>query len=75
MSVVQPMMISGLEVWPLVEGGKGVAVSSGRSAGAWAGGRRRRHLLRRQPRRRSTRMASTSRWSIAAATGSSGTRS
>lgn len=37
MSVVQPMMISGLEVWPLVEGGKGVAVSNGRSAGAWAG--------------------------------------
>ena len=36
MSVVQPMMISGLEVWPLVEGGKGVAVSNGRSAGAWA---------------------------------------
>ncbi len=36
MSIVQPMMISGLEVWPLVEGGKGVAVSSGRSAGAWA---------------------------------------
>ena len=37
MSVVQPMVISGLEVWPLIEGGKGVAVSSGRSAGAWAG--------------------------------------
>ena len=36
MSVVQPMVISGLEVWPLIEGGKGVAVSSGRSAGAWA---------------------------------------
>ena len=36
MSVVQPMVLSGLEVWPLVEGGKGVAVSSGRSAGAWA---------------------------------------
>ena len=36
MSVVQPMLVSGLEVWPLVEGGKGVAVSSGRSAGAWA---------------------------------------
>lgn len=34
MSIVQPMMISGLEVWPLVEGGKGVAVSNGRSAGA-----------------------------------------
>ncbi|MFO1072971.1 MAG: nitronate monooxygenase [Geminicoccaceae bacterium] len=36
MSVVQPMMMSGLEVWPLVEGGKGVAVSNGRSAGHWA---------------------------------------
>ncbi|MEK0084930.1 NAD(P)H-dependent flavin oxidoreductase [Benzoatithermus flavus] len=36
MSIVQPMMMSGLEVWPLVEGGKGVAVSNGRSAGAWA---------------------------------------
>jgi nitronate monooxygenase len=36
MSVVAPMVISGAEVWPLVEGGKGVAVSNGRSAGAWA---------------------------------------
>src|SRR4051794_41921808 len=36
MSVVQPMVLSGAEVWPLVEGGKGVAVSNGRSAGAWA---------------------------------------
>ncbi|SNB52124.1 NAD(P)H-dependent flavin oxidoreductase YrpB, nitropropane dioxygenase family [Arboricoccus pini] len=36
MSCVQPMVISGAEVWPLVEGGKGVAVSDGRSAGAWA---------------------------------------
>jgi len=36
MSVVSPMVISGAEVWPLVEGGKGVAVSNGRSAGAWA---------------------------------------
>ncbi|MEZ5835264.1 MAG: nitronate monooxygenase [Geminicoccaceae bacterium] len=36
MSIVQPMNISGAEVWPLVEGGKGVAVSNGRSAGAWA---------------------------------------
>lgn len=35
-SVVQPMMISGAEIWPLVEGGKGVAVSNGRTAGAWA---------------------------------------
>jgi nitronate monooxygenase len=36
MSVVQPMVLSGAEVWPLVEGGKGVAVSNGHSAGAWA---------------------------------------
>ncbi|MFO1038201.1 MAG: nitronate monooxygenase [Geminicoccaceae bacterium] len=36
MSVVQAMLLSGAEVWPLVEGGKGVAVSNGRSAGAWA---------------------------------------
>lgn len=27
---------AGREVWPLVEGGKGVAVSTGESAGAWA---------------------------------------
>ncbi|MCB2054773.1 MAG: nitronate monooxygenase [Geminicoccaceae bacterium] len=36
MSVVQPMTLSGAEVWPLVEGGKGVAVTNGHSAGAWA---------------------------------------
>lgn len=36
MSIVQPLVMSGAEVWPLVEGGKGVAVSSGASAGAWA---------------------------------------
>jgi nitronate monooxygenase len=30
------MMISGREVLPLVEGGKGIAVSDGRSSGAWA---------------------------------------
>ena len=35
-SIVQSMTISGAEVWPLIEGGKGVAVSNGRSAGAWA---------------------------------------
>ncbi len=35
-AIVAPMSISGLEVWPLVEGGKGVAVTNGRSAGAWA---------------------------------------
>ncbi len=36
MSCVQPMMLSGQEVWPLVEGGKGVSASNGRSSGAWA---------------------------------------
>ncbi len=36
MSLVEPMVVSGQEVWPLVEGGKGVAVSNGRTAGAWA---------------------------------------
>ena len=74
MSVVQPMVISGLEVWPLVEGGKGVAVSSGRSAGAWAaaGGVGTFSGVNADA---STRTASTSRWSSAAATGSSGTRS
>ena len=36
MSIVSPMTISGAEVWPLVEGGKGVAVTNGRSSGAWA---------------------------------------
>ncbi len=30
------MMISGREVLPLVEGGKGVSISNGESAGAWA---------------------------------------
>ncbi len=36
MNCVQPLVLSGSEVWPLVEGGKGVAVSNGRSSGAWA---------------------------------------
>lgn len=36
MSIVQPVMMSGAEVWPLVEGGKGVAVTGGASSGAWA---------------------------------------
>ena len=30
------MMMSGREVFPLVEGGKGVSVSTGLSSGAWA---------------------------------------
>jgi NAD(P)H-dependent flavin oxidoreductase YrpB (nitropropane dioxygenase family) len=29
-------MMSGREVWPLVEGGKGISVSNGESSGAWA---------------------------------------
>ena len=35
-----PLVISGREVAPLVEGGKGIAVSNGESSGAWvaAGG-------------------------------------
>ena len=33
---LEPMMISGREVLPLIEGGKGVSVSNGESSGAWA---------------------------------------
>ncbi len=33
---LKPITYAGREVWPLVEGGKGVAVSTGESAGAWA---------------------------------------
>lgn len=29
-------MLSGREVWPLIEGGKGVAATNGLSSGAWA---------------------------------------
>lgn len=35
-SLLAKMMISGREVWPIIEGGKGVAVSTGASAGAFA---------------------------------------
>ena len=35
MKPLEPMVISGREVLPLVEGGKGIAVSNGESAGAW----------------------------------------
>src|SRR5258707_12028016 len=31
-----PLIISGKEVLPLVEGGKGISVSNGESSGAWA---------------------------------------
>lgn len=33
---LSPVFISGKEVFPLVEGGKGIAVSNGESSGAWA---------------------------------------
>ncbi|MDQ6962477.1 MAG: nitronate monooxygenase [Mariprofundaceae bacterium] len=33
---LKPLMISGKEVLPLIEGGKGVAISTGESSGAWA---------------------------------------
>ncbi|MBK1664683.1 nitronate monooxygenase [Rhodospirillum rubrum] len=36
MKDIKPLLISGKEVYPLVEGGKGVAVTNGRSSGAWA---------------------------------------
>jgi NAD(P)H-dependent flavin oxidoreductase YrpB (nitropropane dioxygenase family) len=36
MNPVKPLIISGKEVWPLVEGGKGVAITNGESSGAWA---------------------------------------
>jgi NAD(P)H-dependent flavin oxidoreductase YrpB (nitropropane dioxygenase family) len=33
---LRPLMISGREVLPLIEGGKGISVSNGESSGAWA---------------------------------------
>ena len=33
---LNPLVISGREVLPLVEGGKGISVSNGESSGAWA---------------------------------------
>ena len=33
---LRPLVLSGREVWPLIEGGKGIAVSNGLSSGAWA---------------------------------------
>ncbi len=36
MNSVNPILISGQEVLPLVEGGKGIAISNGQSSGAWA---------------------------------------
>ena len=36
MKQIHPLMISGLEIPPLVEGGKGISISTGLTAGAWA---------------------------------------
>ncbi|MBV9378024.1 MAG: nitronate monooxygenase [Alphaproteobacteria bacterium] len=36
MKPLHPLVISGREVLPLVEGGKGISVSNGESSGAWA---------------------------------------
>lgn len=36
MTLLTPTRMSGKEAFPLVEGGKGIAVSTGKSAGAWA---------------------------------------
>ncbi len=36
MKKLKPIILSGAEVYPLIEGGKGIAVSDGFSSGAWA---------------------------------------
>ena len=36
MQALKPLLISGREVLPLVEGGKGISISNGESSGAWA---------------------------------------
>ena len=33
---LQPILYGDREVWPLVEGGKGVSATNGLSSGAWA---------------------------------------
>jgi len=36
MKQLQPLLISGKEVLPVIEGGKGISISNGESSGAWA---------------------------------------
>ena len=36
MVALQPIMMSGKEVWPLIEGGKGISATNGLGSGAWA---------------------------------------
>src|SRR5262249_9743056 len=38
LKVINPIRMGGVEVLPLVEGGKGVAVSNGATCGGWASG-------------------------------------
>ena len=38
LKVINPIRMGGVEVLPLVEGGKGVAVSNGATSGGWASG-------------------------------------
>ncbi len=37
MKTLNPIKLSGREVLPLIEGGKGISISNGESSGAWAG--------------------------------------
>ena len=36
MKTLNPILLSGRETLPIVEGGKGIAVSNGESSGAWS---------------------------------------
>src|SRR5689334_14188212 len=36
LKALKPLLISGREVLPIIEGGKGISVSNGESSGAWA---------------------------------------
>ncbi len=57
LKALNTILMSGREVLPLVEGGKGISVSNGESLGRLGAGRRRRHLLRRQRRLATMRRA------------------
>ena len=64
---LEPLLISGREVLPIVEGGKGVSVlSNGYSAGAFAAaGGRRHHLCRERQLEYGRERQCRARWSIA----------
>ena len=50
MKAINAIRMGGIDVLPLVEGGKGVSISNGISSGNWAFDRRRRHVQRGQRR-------------------------